>query len=213
MHPLHIPAVEGGLGLFEFLLLTGSFQLLGGFIAYFFLTKVKEQEKKIGFIAFVLMVIVAFYSFQFIAKTWETLLIFFGGLGTTYFLHAFLMRKANVSTGLGIVSMIGIHELIEGLFVAGTFLFDVRIGLVSGLIIALHELPEGMITGTPFFVDGAVKKGFLFILISLAVYVLAGTLLSFVALSKTTLFYVDAFTIGAIVALGIVELQMLRKPS
>ncbi len=210
-----LPVAVEGLNLYGFLLLTASSQLLGGAIAYIFLSRVEAQEKTIGFIAFVLMGIVAFYASQFIAKQLGTLLLFFLGLGGAYMVHSFLMQHADVSTAMGIFSMIGIHEIIEGLFVSGMFLLDPQIGIVSGLMIALHEVPEGMVTGLPFFLDGDVRKGFIFILISLAAYVIAGSSLGAIGMgmSRNVLHYIDAFAIGAIVALGIVELQMLRKPS
>lgn len=164
-------------------------------------------------IGLMLMFFIVFYSSQFISKQWSTLFVFLAGLGVVYAVHTFLTRKMHPSNGMAIFSMIGIHEIIEGLFVSGMFLFDVKIGLASGLFVAVHEMPEGMITGMPFFLRKQVRKGFLLIILSQVLYIVAGTAIPFLGLSRTALQYVDAFLIGSIMALGITQLQMLRKPS
>lgn len=214
--PLDIPLViaapgAGGLGLAGLLSLTAGFQLLGGILGFIFLSRLRRHQKHMWLLATVLMFLVVFYSFTFLAKTWTTLLLFFLGLGGFFAAHAALMRKRSMRPAFAIFAMMAFHEFIEGLFVGGAFLYDVRIGVASGLLIALHEIPEGMISGIPFFLRGRAREGFISIALSVLVYIAAGVGLQMLGLSKALLRQVDAVLIGGVVALGIMELSAIRK--
>jgi len=53
-------------------------------------------------------------------------------------------NKCDVHHTIGYMNLIGdaVHNFIDGLVIAGTFLTDIRLGIITSIAIALHEIPQ-----------------------------------------------------------------------
>lgn len=76
----------------------------------------------------------------------------------------------------------GLHNFIDGLAIAGAFLFDVRIGLITALVVATHEIPQELGDFGVLINSGWKKsRALLFNLISGLTAVLGGLAVYFIA--------------------------------
>ena len=99
--------------------------LLGG--AFFHL--LPEASKSVDIVLLLEIVVISFIYFFFIEKL-------------LHWRHCH-EGKCNIHT-FGYLNLFGdgIHNFIDGLILAGTYLVDIRVGLITSLAIALHEIPQ-----------------------------------------------------------------------
>ena len=104
---------------------------------------------------------------------------------------------------LGITNIIGdgLHNFMDGIIIAGSFLVSIPLGLTTTLAVALHEIPQEISDfGVLLHAGYPIKKALLFNFLS-ALAAFAGTILVFVAstaLINLTTFLVP-FTAGSFI--------------
>jgi len=109
-----------------------------------------------------------------------------------------------------------IHNFIDGLIIAGTFLIDMRLGIITSLAIALHEIPQeigdfGVLLYSGFSRKKAIVSNFLVALTSVCGG-LAGYFLAFQIENVTS--YLLPFAAGGFIYIAASDLMPeIRKES
>lgn len=91
----------------------------------------------------------------------------------------------------GYMNLVGdsIHNFIDGLVIAGTFLVDVKLGMAASLAVALHEIPQEIGDfGVLLYAGFEKKKALLLNLLAASIAILGGIAGYFLS------FYIEAFT-------------------
>jgi len=129
--------------------------LMGG--AFFHL--VPEALKYLSIETTFLLVVISFITFFLIEKI----------------LHWHHCHKENCEIHtFGYMTLVGdsVHNFIDGLIIASTFLIDIKLGMMSTLVIALHEIPQeigdfGVLLFSGFKKAKAIMLNFLVALMAL----------------------------------------------
>ncbi|NTV31526.1 ZIP family metal transporter [candidate division WWE3 bacterium] len=110
----------------------------------------------------------------------------------------------------GTMNLIGdaIHNFIDGLIVVGTFLVDVRLGVITSIAMALHEIPQeigdfGVLIKSGYSKSMALKANF-FVALTAVAGVLCGYFIS--ELSNTVTPYILAFAAGGFIYIAASDL-------
>ena len=90
----------------------------------------------------------------------------------------------------------GIHNFLDGLVVGGAFIVDIRLGIITALIVAMHEIPQEL-GDFGILIHGGWKKSkaILFNLLSALTMVIGGLLVYF-ASDKVNMVYLLPFAAG-----------------
>ena len=90
----------------------------------------------------------------------------------------------------------GIHNFLDGLVVGGAFVVDVRLGIITTLVVAMHEIPQEL-GDFGILIHGGWKKGkaLLFNLLSALTMVIGGLLVYFASF-KIDIIYLLPFAAG-----------------
>jgi ZIP family zinc transporter len=135
------------------------------------------------------------------------------GAGTLWLIDSFLtmhrvtlsFHKNSAMRRLGYLMAIGIalHDLPEGMAIAGAYAADGRLGPLLALSIALHNIPEGIATAAPLKMGGLRHKQILLINILVSLFTPLGTMfgLFIVHLSPGYLSFLLALAAGAMLYL------------
>lgn len=89
-------------------------------------------------------------------------------------------EKCDIHT-FGYLNLIGdsLHNFIDGLIIAGTFLTDIRLGIVTSFLIASHEIPQELGDFGVLLYAGFSRKKALFLNFLIATAAILGGLFSF----------------------------------
>ena len=100
----------------------------------------------------------------------------------------------------------GLHNFIGGLAIAGTFIADIRIGIMAWLAAAAHEIPQEL-GDFGFLVHGGweKRKALLFNVLSALTFLLAG-LLTYVASLNFDIAFLIPFAAGNFIYIGASDL-------
>lgn len=148
----------------------------GALIGGAFLHLLPESAENLDGETLFLIVLLAFITFFFIEKVihWRHC-------------HA---GKCEAHT-FGYMNLVGdgVHNFIDGLVIAGTFLADIRLGLVASMAVFLHEIPQEIGDfGVLLYSGFSKRKALLFNLLVASIAILGGITGYFLS------FYIETFT-------------------
>lgn len=218
------------------LIVVSTFSLLGAFVAYIALPKIKAREHLWQLFAGYLMILLAIdlLSVHLIHRkiTEMSLPLIFNGFGVG-FLVAFISIKiysyfnkprdhnhghTNKSISILLFLILAIHEVSEGASVAGIFFeitntISISATLLPVLVLALHEFPEGLLLVVPFFMEKKVKAGLAASFINQSLFIVAGifVFVNFSEMSIAQEAFLSTLPAGGIFFLGVHELQNAFK--
>jgi zinc and cadmium transporter len=130
--------------------------------------------------------------------------------GLEQFLHWHHCHRADASCKKPLTYLIligdGLHNLLGGLAVAGTFLIDIRLGIVTWLAAAAHEVPQEL-GDFGVLVHGGWEKGraLLYNLFS-ALTFLVGGLIAYAASFRLDVAFLVPFAAGNFIYIGASDL-------
>mgnify|MGYP000939943789 CR=1 FL=1 len=118
---------------------------------------------------------------------------------TTPFHRITAMRKLGYLMAIGI----SLHDLPEGMAIAGAYAVGGKLGPLLAFSIALHNIPEGIATAAPLQMGGLRRLHILLIIIIVSLFTPLGTLigLCLIHLSPQRLAFLLALAAGAMVYL------------
>lgn len=126
------------------------------------------------------------------------------------FLHWHHCHRAEVSYKKPLTYLIligdGLHNFLGGLAVAGTFLIDIRLGIVTWLAAAAHEVPQELGDFGVLLHGGWEKRPALFYNMLSALTFLAGGLIAYVASFRLDVSFLVPFAAGNFIYIGAADL-------
>jgi zinc and cadmium transporter len=130
--------------------------------------------------------------------------------GLEQFLHWHHCHRADASCKKPLTYLIligdGLHNFLGGLAVAGTFLIDIRLGIITWLAAAAHEVPQEL-GDFGVLVHGGWEKGrALFYNMLSALTFLAGGLVAYAASFRLDLAFLVPFAAGNFIYIGAADL-------
>jgi len=179
-----------------------AFNLIGGFIAYFYLSKIKANQKAWEFFSGYLMIILALdllIVHLINIKLMEFNLIYVASGFATGFLTLFVLmtlfhlisKKSEVDNihnhktfSILIFLLLGVHEVSEGfgiseIFFEGSRYIPLKLTLAPVTVLGLHEFPEGILLVLPFFLSKRIRTGFFALLTNQFIFIISALLLYF----------------------------------
>jgi zinc and cadmium transporter len=130
--------------------------------------------------------------------------------GLEQFLHWHHCHRADASCKkpLGYLILIGdgLHNFLGGLAVAGTFLIDIRLGIVTWLAAAAHEVPQELGDFGVLLHGGWEKRRALLYNMLSALTFLAGGLLAYAASFRLDVAFLVPFAAGNFIYIGAADL-------
>jgi zinc and cadmium transporter len=126
------------------------------------------------------------------------------------FLHWHHCHRATASCKKPLTYLIligdGLHNFIGGLAIAGTFLVDIRLGIMAWLAAAAHEIPQELGDfGVLIHGGWEKKKALLFNLLSALTFLLGG-LVTYVAAFTIDISFLIPFAAGNFLYIGAADL-------
>jgi zinc and cadmium transporter len=112
------------------------------------------------------------------------------------------------STGVMILFGDGLHNFLDGILIAGAFLTDIHLGIVTSLAVAAHEIPQEVGDFAVLLHSGfSRRRAFLFNILSSLTTVIGG-LLAWLALQEMTaaLPYVLAIAASSFIYIAVADL-------
>jgi zinc and cadmium transporter len=112
----------------------------------------------------------------------------------------------------------GLHNFIDGLFIAGSFLADFQIGIITGLAIILHEIPQEIGDFGVLIFGGLKKSKALFLNFLSALAAISGGVIGYLLLEKVGagILFLLPFTAGGFIYIAaadlIPQIRQGRKP-
>jgi len=100
----------------------------------------------------------------------------------------------------------GLHNFIGGLAIAGTFLIDIRLGIMAWLAAAAHEIPQELGDFGVLIHGGWKKRNALFFNVLSALTFLLGGLVAYVASSQVSVDFLVPFAAGNFLYIGAADL-------
>jgi zinc and cadmium transporter len=126
------------------------------------------------------------------------------------FLHWHHCHRAEVSCKKPLTYLIligdGLHNFLGGLAVAGTFLIDIRLGIVTWLAAAAHEVPQELGDFGVLLHGGWEKRRALFYNVLSALTFLAGGLIAYAASFRLDVSFLVPFAAGNFIYIGAADL-------
>jgi zinc and cadmium transporter len=116
-------------------------------------------------------------------------------------------RDAHMFTYLNLIGD-GVHNFVDGMIIAASFVADVRLGFVTTIAVAAHEIPQEIGDFGIFAYGGFSKvKAFAYNLLS-AITVVAGTVLAFFSFEHVTWLkvFLIPFTAGGFIYIALVDM-------
>jgi len=130
--------------------------------------------------------------------------------GLEQFLHWHHCHRADTSCKKPLTYLIligdGLHNFLGGLAVAGTFLIDIRLGIVTWLAAAAHEVPQELGDFGVLVHGGWEKRRALLYNMLSALTFLAGGLLAYVASFRLDVAFLVPFAAGNFIYIGAADL-------
>lgn len=130
--------------------------------------------------------------------------------GLEQFLHWHHCHRADVACKKPLTYLIligdGLHNFLGGLAVAGTFLIDIRLGVVTWLAAAAHEVPQELGDFGVLVHGGWEKRRALFYNVLSALTFLAGGLIAYAASFRLDLSFLAPFAAGNFIYIGAADL-------
>jgi zinc and cadmium transporter len=130
--------------------------------------------------------------------------------GVEQFLHWHHCHRAQITHKKPLTYLIligdGLHNFLGGLAVAGTFLIDIRLGLITWLAAAAHELPQELGDFGVLVHGGWQKKQALFYNVLSGSTFLAGGLLAYGASFRFDVSFLVPFAAGNFIYIGASDL-------
>jgi zinc and cadmium transporter len=126
------------------------------------------------------------------------------------FLHWHHCHRADASCRKPLTYLIligdGLHNFLGGLAVAGTFLIDIRLGIVAWLAAAAHEVPQELGDFGVLVHGGWEKRRALFYNVLSALTFLAGGLVAYAASFRLDVTFLVPFAAGNFIYIGAADL-------
>jgi len=130
--------------------------------------------------------------------------------GLEQFLHWHHCHRADTSCKKPLTYLIligdGLHNFLGGLAVAGTFLIDIRLGIVTWLAAAAHEVPQELGDFGVLVHGGWEKRRALLYNMLSALTFLAGGLLAYAASFRLDVAFLVPFAAGNFIYIGAADL-------
>jgi zinc and cadmium transporter len=130
--------------------------------------------------------------------------------GLEQFLHWHHCHRADTACKkpLGYLILIGdgLHNFLGGMAVAGTFLIDIRLGIVTWLAAAAHEVPQELGDFGVLVHSGWGRRRALFYNVLSALTFLVGGLLAYVASFRVDVSFLVPFAAGNFIYIGAADL-------
>ncbi len=131
-------------------------------------------------------------------------------LAIEQFLHWHHCRRAATDCKKPLTYLIllgdGLHNLIGGMAIAGTFLLDIRLGIAAWLAAAAHELPQELgDMGVLIYGGWEKKQALLFNFVSSLTFLIGGIFVYFVSL-QADLWFLIPFAAGNFIYIGASDL-------
>lgn len=168
---------------------------IGGLIGGAFLHLIPESVEEIGIESAFIFVIVGFMSFLFLEKI-------------LHWRHCHEGKCEHHSFAYMNLFGDGVHNFIDGLIIAGSFLVDMSVGFATTLAIVLHEIPQELGDfGVLVYAGFTKKKAILYnFLIALTALVGAGVGILLFSYVDFILVYLLAFAAGGFIYIGASDL-------
>lgn len=117
-------------------------------------------------------------------------------------------KSGLFKTGMLVATGIALHDLPEGMAIAGGFADTAGLGIFMALAIGLHNIPEGMATAAPLRAAGLSPLKIIFLTTSLSLVTPLGTLIGFGLVESTGFPFclLSAFAAGAMLYISLFEL-------
>lgn len=133
--------------------------LLGGAFLHLMPEGIKELNSKLFF----LLVLAAMICYLLIEKL-------------LHWRHCHKGGSCDTHRSMGYMNLIGdsVHNFIDGLVIAGAFVVDIRLGLVTAVAMALHEIPQEIGDFGVLLYSGFTKKRALLMNFLIALMTVAG---------------------------------------
>ena len=126
------------------------------------------------------------------------------------FLHWHHCHRAEVSCKKPLTYLIligdGLHNFLGGLAVAGTFLIDIRLGVITWLAAAAHEVPQELGDFGVLLHGGWEKRRALLYNVLSALTFLAGGLIAYAASFRLDVSFLVPFAAGNFIYIGAADL-------
>jgi zinc and cadmium transporter len=139
-----------------------------------------------------------------------TLAGFTAFFGLEQFLHWHHCHRAQVACKKPLTYLIligdGLHNLLGGLAVAGTFLIDIRLGIVTWLAAAAHEVPQELGDFGVLLHGGWERRKALFFNVLSAITFLLGGLVAYLTSFRFDVSFLVPFAAGNFIYIGASDL-------
>jgi zinc and cadmium transporter len=130
--------------------------------------------------------------------------------GLEQFLHWHHCHRAETSCKKPLTYLIligdGLHNFLGGLAVAGTFLIDIRLGIVTWLAAAAHEVPQELGDFGVLVHGGWKRRQALFYNVLSALTFLVGGIVAYVASFRLDVSFLVPFAAGNFIYIGAADL-------
>jgi zinc and cadmium transporter len=130
--------------------------------------------------------------------------------GLEQFLHWHHCHRADTGCKKPLTYLVligdGLHNFLGGLAVAGTFLIDIRLGIVTWLAAAAHEVPQELGDFGVLLHGGWEKRRALFYNVLSALTFLAGGLIAYAASFRLDVSFLVPFAAGNFIYIGAADL-------
>jgi zinc and cadmium transporter len=130
--------------------------------------------------------------------------------GLEQFLHWHHCHRADTACKQPLTYLIligdGLHNFLGGLAVAGTFLIDIRLGVVTWLAAAAHEVPQELGDFGVLVHGGWERRKALFYNVLSALTFLAGGLIAYAASFRLDMSFLVPFAAGNFIYIGAADL-------
>jgi zinc and cadmium transporter len=130
--------------------------------------------------------------------------------GLEQFLHWHHCHRADTACKKPLTYLIligdGLHNFLGGLAVAGTFLIDIRLGIVTWLAAAAHEVPQELGDFGVLVHGGWERRKALFYNVLSALTFLAGGLIAYAAAFRLDVAFLVPFAAGNFLYIGAADL-------
>ncbi len=198
------------------LLITALFQVLGTFITWLCVKRLKKHHNLILIAEIIIMVLISVdIIFLSIKRSLIPLYGVIAGFIFVFVLNMTIPHKHEdrfQRLGLLVFAAMCIHEFPEGIAVGSMYLINVKMSIVTAALIALHNLPEGSIIAMPYLLKNKAKKAFSLTIVTQILYIIGGLTAYFllVSLSATIQATAASFAAGAMLFIAFEELKFLN---